>query len=47
MSLKSRILKTEKIKAGESGGYGNNFVAERDSSIAVAGIGYFISNTIS
>jgi alanine racemase len=40
MSLKSRILKTEKIKAGESGGYGSNFVAKRDSYIAVVGIGY-------
>lgn len=40
MSLKSRILKINKIKAGESGGYGNNFIAKRDSSVAVVGIGY-------
>lgn len=40
MSLKSRILKIEKIKAGESGGYGNKFIAKKDSSIAVVGIGY-------
>lgn len=40
MSLKSRILKIRKIKAGESGGYGANFVAKRDSTLAVVGIGY-------
>lgn len=40
MSLKSRILKIRKIKAGESGGYGNNFIAKRDSTVAVVGIGY-------
>jgi alanine racemase len=40
MTIKSRILKIDKIKAGESGGYGNIFVAKRDSFVAVVGIGY-------
>lgn len=40
MSIKSRILKIRKIKAGESGGYGDNFIAKRDSTVAVVGIGY-------
>ncbi|OPJ62897.1 alanine racemase [Clostridium oryzae] len=40
MSLESRILKIEKIKAGHSGGYGNSFVAKRDSYVAVVGMGY-------
>lgn len=40
MSLKSRILKLRKIKAGESGGYGDNFIANRDSTLAVVGMGY-------
>jgi alanine racemase len=40
MSLKSKIIKIEKIKENESGGYGNNFIAKRDSCVAVVGIGY-------
>lgn len=40
MSLKSRILKIGEIKAGESAGYGGSFMADRDSYIAVVGIGY-------
>jgi alanine racemase len=40
MTIKSRILKIDNIKAGESGGYGSKFTAERDSSLAVVGIGY-------
>ncbi|EKQ50158.1 MULTISPECIES: alanine racemase [unclassified Clostridium] len=40
MSLKSRILKIDKIKAGESGGYGDDFVAKRNSIAAVVGMGY-------
>lgn len=40
MSLKSRILKVRKIKAGESGGYGDDFIAKRDSTLAVVGMGY-------
>lgn len=40
MSLKSRILKIDKIKANESGGYGDTFIAKRDSTVAVVGIGY-------
>jgi alanine racemase len=40
MSIKSRILKIREIKSGEYSGYGNRFQAERDSTIAVVGIGY-------
>lgn len=40
MSLRSKILKIDKIKEGQSGGYGNTFVAKRDSFVAVVGIGY-------
>lgn len=40
MSLRSKILKIDEIKEGHSGGYGNIFVAKRDSFAAVVGIGY-------
>lgn len=40
MSLRSRILKIDKIKTNESGGYGDTFIAKRDSTVAVVGIGY-------
>lgn len=40
MSLKSKVLKIKRIKAYESAGYGNKFIAKRDSSVAVVGIGY-------
>lgn len=40
MSLKSKIIKIKEVKKGESGGYGNTFIAKRDSLTAVVGIGY-------
>jgi alanine racemase len=40
MTIKSRIVKIDNIKLGESAGYGSRFIAERDSSLAVVGIGY-------
>lgn len=40
MSLKSKIIKIKKIRAYESGGYGDVFIAKRDSYVAIVGIGY-------
>ncbi|NMF05800.1 alanine racemase [Clostridium beijerinckii] len=40
MSVKSKIIKLDKVKANASGGYGDNFIAKRDSVVAVVGIGY-------
>lgn len=40
MTIKSYVLKIEEIKPGESGGYGDKFIARRDSKVAIIGIGY-------
>lgn len=40
MTIKSYILKIKEIKTGESGGYGRQFIAKRESLVAVIGIGY-------
>ena len=40
LSLKSRIILVKKIRAGESVGYGREFSAERDTTIAVLPFGY-------
>lgn len=40
LSLKSRIILLRKVKSGESVGYGRDFVADRDSVIAIISIGY-------
>lgn len=40
LSLKSRIVLVKKVRAGESVGYGREFVAERDTTIAVLPFGY-------
>lgn len=40
MSLKSQVLKVLELKAGESLGYDNAFVAEKKTRIAVVGVGY-------
>lgn len=40
LTLKSRILKIQYIKAGESGGYGSKFIAKKDCTVAIVGIGY-------
>ena len=40
LSLKARVVLIKKISAGESVGYGRQFVAERDTRIAVLPIGY-------
>jgi Alr-MurF fusion protein len=40
LSLKSTISQIKKIKKGESVGYGRNFLAEKDSTIATIAIGY-------
>ena len=40
LSLKSRIILVKKIRAGESVGYGREFVAPRDTTIAVLPFGY-------
>jgi alanine racemase len=40
LSLKSRIILVKKVRAGESVGYGREFVAARDTTIAVLPFGY-------
>lgn len=40
MSVKSKIIKLDKVKANASAGYGDSFIAKRDSVVAVVGIGY-------
>ena len=40
LSLKSRIVLVKKVRAGESVGYGREFIAERDTTIAVLPFGY-------
>ncbi|MEH6357688.1 MAG: alanine racemase [Pseudomonadales bacterium] len=40
MTLKSVIISTRKLKAGEAVGYGGSWVAEQDCRIGVASIGY-------
>ena len=40
LSLKSRIILVKKISAGESVGYGREFIATRDTRIAVLPFGY-------
>ena len=40
LSLKSRIVLVKKVRAGESVGYGREFVAERETTIAVLPFGY-------
>ena len=40
MALKSQVIHTVEIKKGETIGYGNSFIAERDSRIAVLSIGF-------
>ena len=40
LSLKSRIILVKKIRAGESVGYGREFVAKKDTTIAVLPLGY-------
>lgn len=40
LSLKSRVVLIRKVKKGEMVGYGRQFVAERDSYIAIISVGY-------
>lgn len=40
LSLKAKVMIVKEIKAGESVGYGNYFIAEQDCKIAVISIGY-------
>ncbi|MCM1257684.1 MAG: serine racemase VanT catalytic subunit [Roseburia sp.] len=40
LSLKSRVVLIKDVKKGEYFGYGRNFLAERDSRIAILSIGY-------
>ena len=40
LSLKSRIVLVKKVRAGESVGYGREFVATRDTTIAILPFGY-------
>ena len=40
LSLKSRIVLVKKLRAGESVGYGREFIAEQDTTIAVLPFGY-------
>lgn len=40
LTLKGRILKIREIKAGEPGGYGNTFVAKKNTRTAIIGVGY-------
>ncbi|MFH1209137.1 MAG: alanine racemase [Candidatus Omnitrophota bacterium] len=40
LSLKSRIVLVKKVRAGESVGYGREFISQRDTTIAVLSFGY-------
>jgi alanine racemase len=40
MTLQSEIIALHDVRAGESVGYGQGFIAQRDSRIAVVAIGY-------
>lgn len=40
LSLRARVILLRTIKSGESVGYGREFTADRDSTIAIASIGY-------
>lgn len=40
MSLRSQVIHTHDVKAGEKVGYGGDWTAEKDSRIAVVAIGY-------
>jgi alanine racemase len=40
MTLKSKILKIRMIKTGEYGGYGEQYIAQRDTRVAIVGLGY-------
>lgn len=40
LSLKSRIVLVKKIRAGESVGYGREFIAQQDTTVAVLPFGY-------
>jgi alanine racemase len=40
ITFKSHIIKIQSVKTGESGGYGTNFIAKKDSTVAIVGAGY-------
>ena len=40
LSLKSRIVLIKKVRAGESVGYGREFIATRDTTVAILPLGY-------
>jgi alanine racemase len=40
ITLKGRIIKIRTIKAGEPGGYGDKFIAKKDSRVAIVDVGY-------
>lgn len=40
MTLSSQVIAIKQVKQGESVGYGGHWIAERDTEIAVVGIGY-------
>lgn len=40
LTLKGRVMKIQRIKAGETGGYGSSFIAKKDSKVAIVGLGY-------
>ncbi|MBD5135377.1 MAG: serine racemase VanT catalytic subunit [Lachnospiraceae bacterium] len=40
LSLKSKVVLIRSVKEGDSVGYGRNFIAERDSRIAILPVGY-------
>lgn len=40
LSLIGKIIKVRKITTGETGGYGSEFIAQRDSMVAEVGIGF-------
>lgn len=40
VTLKGRIIRIQLIKSGEFGGYGNEFIAKKDTRVAIVGLGY-------
>jgi alanine racemase len=40
ITFKGRIMKLMTIKKGDAGGYGTNFIAQRDTRAAVVGVGF-------
>jgi alanine racemase len=40
ITLKGRIVRIQSIKAGEFGGYGNKFIAKKDTRAAIIALGY-------